>query len=271
LKSTIALHSFFRATFFVLFAGLLTLASPAAAQHKYVVRHRADSTRAITPTTQPAVPFRAPAPARYRELRARKDLQYHPPNYQPALTFWDRFWRRFWQALDWFFNRPGVGLAFEWIWYALLLSAVIWVVFKVLKLDVGTAFGRAPRVAPKYEVETAESPFTDDLAARLAEAEAAGNYRLAVRLGYLTALRQLADRDLVRWLPDKTNIQYVRELPIGPLRDQFARLTRQFEVAWYGEIYPTATDYASVRETRTAVARALGNASSFSAPAAAAR
>ncbi len=217
-----------------------------------------------------AAEFRKPSATRYAALRARKDLQYRPPNYRPALSFWDRFWSRIWHAIDWLFNRPGTGVAFRWIWYAFLLSVVVWIVVKALKLDVVAAFGRSPRSAPKFELEDVESPFTDDLADRLAEAEAAGNYRLAVRLGYLTSLRTLADREMVRWLPDKTNIQYVRELPVGALREQFARLTRQFEVAWYGELYPTADDYATVRETRAAVARALGAASSFSAPAAAA-
>ncbi|MBC7449019.1 MAG: DUF4129 domain-containing protein [Hymenobacteraceae bacterium] len=215
-----------------------------------------DSTRALRPAGA-AAPLRPPNPARYAALRARGDLQYHPPNYQPARTWWERFWSWFWDVVNDIFGSKAAGQTYAWLWYAFLLGATAWVVLRVLKLDIGSIFRRAPRAAPAYDVALAESPFTDDLAARLAEAEVRGDYRLAVRLGYLTALRQLADRELIRWLPDKTNQQYLRELPAGPLRDAFAPLTRQFELAWYGELIPTAPEYAAARESRAVLTRAL--------------
>lgn len=215
-----------------------------------------DSTRAIAPARR-ADPLRAPDPGRYEALRTRGDLYYHPPNYQPRLTWWERFWRWLWDGLDRVFDSPAVGRTSTVLWYAFLVGMLAWVVLRVLGFEISGLWARAPRTAPAYDVEVAESPFTDDLTGRLAEAEARGDYRLAVRLGYLLVLRALADRDLIRWLPDKTNQQYLRELPAGPLRDQLAPLTRQFEVAWYGETLPTAAAYAATRETRAALLRAL--------------
>ncbi len=215
-----------------------------------------DSSRAIRPVAV-AAPVRRPAADRYAALRARGDLQYHPPGYQPRQTWWERFWTWLWDGIGRIFNSSAAGQTYTWLWYAFLVGTLAWVVLKVLKIDLTGVFRRAPRAAPAYDVETAESPFTDDLAERLADAEARQDFRLAVRLGYLTALRQLADRDLIRWLPDKTNTHYLRELPPGALRDAFAPLTRAFELAWYGETTPTPAEYAAFRETRAGLGRAL--------------
>lgn len=235
--------------------GLLSRTVPVCAQVE-VPAAAVDSTRAPAPAVA-AVPRRQPDARHYAALRARGDLQYHPPGYQPRLTWWERFWRWFWQQVGAVFGSKAAGHTYRWLWYAFLIGTIAWVVLRVLKLDVTGLFRRAARGGPAYDVALAESPFTDDLAARLADAETRGDYRLAVRLGYLTALRALADRELIRWLPDKTNHHYLRELPAGPLRDAFAPLTRQFELAWYGEIIPSAPDYAAVRDTRAAFARAL--------------
>lgn len=226
----------------------------------------ADSTRAVRPATV-AAPVRRPDAARLAALRARADLRYQPPGYRPRLTAWERFWRWFWDRMGDVFGSSAAGRTYKVLWYVFLVGTLAWVILNVLNLDVSAVFGRAPRAAPAYDVDVAESPFTDDLADRLADAEARGDLRLATRLGYLLALRRLADRDLIRWLPEKTNTHYLHELPAGPARDAFAALTRQFELAWYGEVVPTAAEYAAARETRAALARAIG-ALTGSAPAA---
>jgi len=87
-----------------------------------------------------------------------------------------------------------------------------------------------------------------DFATRLAEAEAAGNWRLAVRLGYLQLLKTLSDNALINWQPDKTNHAYLAELPLaGTLRVDFREITRQFEFVWYGELALSGPLYERVR------------------------
>ena len=70
-----------------------------------------------------------------------------------------------------------------------------------------------PAAWPLAYDTAAENIHEVDFATRLAEAEAAGNCRLAVRLGYLQLLKQLTDRGLIHWQPDKTNHAYLAELP----------------------------------------------------------
>ncbi|MCY7357559.1 MAG: DUF4129 domain-containing protein, partial [Rudanella sp.] len=62
-----------------------------------------------------------------------------------------------------------------------------------------------------------------------------GNYRLGVRLLYLRTLKQLTDRHLIDWNPNKTNQQYAYEVANQPFATEFNALTRDFDYVWYGD------------------------------------
>ena len=61
-------------------------------------------------------------------------------------------------------------------------------------------------------------------------------FRFAVRLLYLKSLRGLADKDIIQWKINKTNLQYLDELRDAPSYGPFASLTRIYEYVWYGEM-----------------------------------
>jgi len=61
------------------------------------------------------------------------------------------------------------------------------------------------------------------------------DFRLAVRLLYLKCLKQLSDKELIRWQIDKTNAAYIYELTDPVQKQTFGLLTRQFEFIWYGD------------------------------------
>nr|WP_262905325.1 DUF4129 domain-containing protein [Hymenobacter nitidus] len=104
----------------------------------------------------------------------------------------------------------------------------------------------------------AEDIHSLDFNTLLAQAEAAGNYRLAVRLGYLAVLKQLTDHGLIRWQPEKTNHDYLRELTAGSLRPAFQEITRQFEYVWYGEQNDlSAAHYTLARDARLTLQRQI--------------
>ena len=62
----------------------------------------------------------------------------------------------------------------------------------------------------------------------------AGNYRVAVRLLYLQTLKELTERDLIRYGHDKTNSDYLFQLYNTSYYDRFFRLTRHFDYTCYG-------------------------------------
>ncbi|WP_165768175.1 DUF4129 domain-containing protein [Hymenobacter amundsenii] len=212
--------------------------------------------REFAPDQGPAPRLRRPNQARLRALRGQREFRY--VEVRSELSAWDLFWGRFWRWVTDHLETPSGRFFWKYGIYAVLVAALIFAVLKLLQVDVTRAFGRAPRPVPlPYDAGT-EDLHALDLDALLREAEDAHQYRLAVRLGYLRVLRQLSDRQLINWQPDKTNHDYLYELPPGPLPDAFRELTRQFEYVWYGEQDDlSATDYDRARTTREAFQRRL--------------
>lgn len=242
----------------LLLAGGLTLGSAPAG--------RAQATPpAASPA--PAVRLRQPpaATARLDELRRQHAFDYReaPPATEEANSAWSRFWNRFFRWLlskfDWVGDYTYDGF-WRWVIYGLLAAAVVFVVLKLLQVDLTRAFGRAPRRAALEYETLSENIHELDFPTQLREAEEAGNLRLAVRLGYLALLKQLSDANLLDWKPDKTNQTYLREVASQrpALRPPFAELTRQFEYVWYGELPLTPAQYAEVRAAQLALGRQLG-------------
>jgi Domain of unknown function (DUF4129) len=217
----------------------------------------------LPPDRTTLLPARQPDEARLRELRADSDFQYAEAAPE-GMGLWDRFWYWVGRLLVRLLGTPGGRLTWQYGWYAAIVAALVFGVLKLLKVDLTGAFGRsARRTGLNYDV-LAEDIHGVDFPARLAEAEAAGNYRLAVRLGYLEALKLLSDQGLLLWEPNKTNHAYLQELPAGALREAFRVATRQFEYVWYGELPLTAAQYQPVRAAQRAV-RAAVSSTSFAA------
>lgn len=259
-------------------AGLLPLAAllaqgalaaprpPAPAPAGKLVAPLARPEERIRPWPLPAdratpLPARPPDAARLRQLQADPAFRYEEPAPED-LSPWDRFWYWLGHLLSRLLGTPDGQLTWKYGWYAVLVAALVFAVLKFLQVDLTGAFGRSPRrTSLAYDVLD-EDIHGVDFPARLAEAEAAGNYRLAVRLGYLEALKHLSDQGRLRWEPNKTNHHYLHELSAGPLREAFWVATRQFEYVWYGELPLTAAQYQPVRVAQRAV-RAAASATAF--------
>ncbi|UYZ63340.1 DUF4129 domain-containing protein [Hymenobacter weizhouensis] len=234
-------------------AALLLLTLPAALA---AAPDSAAATRPVPADQTPTLRLRRPDAGRLRELRQQRDFRY--VEVKSELSAWDLMWLRFWRWVAEVLATPSGRFAWKYGLYAFLVAALVFAVLKLLQVDLTRAFGRAPRrAALSYDTET-EDLHALQLDALLAQAETERNYRLAVRLGYLQVLRQLSDTGLIRWQPDKTNHDYLFELPAGPLPEAFRELTRQFEYVWYGEQEDLTTDdYERVRATRLAFQRRL--------------
>lgn len=79
-----------------------------------------------------------------------------------------------------------------------------------------------------------ENIHESDLEAYIRRALEQEQYALALRLYYLSILKELSLRKAIHWKRDKTNRQYVLEMQRSPLGAAFEEATRIFEQAWYG-------------------------------------
>jgi uncharacterized protein DUF4129 len=182
------------------------------------------------------------------------EFQYKENAYTPSL--WIRFWRWFWQWLDRLFKRgsPRKGgsisafwaLFFKYLFIALGIAAVVFVVLRLIGVDIQNVFRRRSASAAIPYSEFFEDINAIPFDSEIENAVAKHNYRLAVRLLYLKCLKQLSDAGQIEWQIDKTNSDYVKELKNDEQRSAFRGLTRQFEYVWYGEFLIDAPVYSNI-------------------------
>ncbi|MDP9957096.1 hypothetical protein J2X97_002762 [Epilithonimonas hungarica] len=73
------------------------------------------------------------------------------------------------------------------------------------------------------------------------------DYRSAIRYHFLFAIKKLSDKDLIKWNPEKTNRDYLRELKNISLKEDFSRIIYIYDYIWYGEFYTEEKDYQYYR------------------------
>lgn len=87
----------------------------------------------------------------------------------------------------------------------------------------------------------------------LRRAEAAGQYDLAIRLLYITALTDLNRGGAIRYRKDRSNRDYLDQLRDHPARADFRLLTLAYERYWYGQYAADAIAYRAARSQYTAL------------------
>lgn len=87
-----------------------------------------------------------------------------------------------------------------------------------------------------------------DLPALQNEALQQNNYRLALRYGYLIAIKKLSENGSIKLMPDKTNTDYLNELVNSPFEAPFTRLTHWYDYIWYGNMPLDATRYENLSQ-----------------------
>jgi hypothetical protein len=170
----------------------------------------------------------------------RNDQDFNYRTEKQELSLWDRFWRWFWEIIDWLFGgkqvSSGPGLPFmKYIIWALALGLLIFAIIKLAGINLSNIFNRESKEIQLPYSESLENihqiTFEDEIEKALTQR----NYRLAIRLLYLSTLKQLSDAQLIHWQLEKTNSAYLNELKDSAQRQSFNVLTRQFEYVWYGD------------------------------------
>jgi Domain of unknown function (DUF4129) len=192
------------------------------------------------------ITVRKPLESKMTALRKLKDYQYTVQESQVIDTWWKRLLRRF---FNWFGNLfTGVGNPTFWktAAYVFIASVVVYVTLKLMGVDFTGLYRKKNNNEIPYET-LGENIHAIDFGDSIAEAVAQKNYRLAVRLYYLKALKELTDREMIDWRINKTNRSYVYELNSPTLRPDFERITLQFEYAWYGDFPVDETQFINIK------------------------
>jgi len=180
------------------------------------------------------------------KYKADKDFDYSGQSIgKPSV--WQRFWSWVWYQVGRLFDSiPYSGTALKYFFAVLAVAFLAFVIFKSLGIDPITFWrGEAAKIAVPYS-ESLEDIHGIDFDAEIERAVVQHNFRLAVRLLYLKCLKQLSDKDLIEWQPDKTNTAYILELKAPEQKRVFGLLTRQFEFVWYGNFAINKQAYTNI-------------------------
>ncbi len=130
--------------------------------------------------------------------------------------------------------------------YGLMIVSVLLIILNLLGIDIRRLFATESQAIMPHSIaeENIREMNLDEL---IAQAFNAGQWRLGIRYQYLKALRLLTDKELIRWQPGKTNMDYYYELKGENARHAFLEVTSAFENAWYGNAEVTEADYLQTK------------------------
>lgn len=109
------------------------------------------------------------------------------------------------------------------------------------------------RKKPKNITSTAEEEMeTDDIfginySKEIEKAVNRSNYRFAVRLMFLRLLKQLAEKNIIQYKQDKTNLDYLLQLNRTNYYQDFFRITRNYEYSWYGQFEISPENFSLIK------------------------
>jgi hypothetical protein len=225
----------------LIFLGLTILSQTAASA--LPASTAAQDVRVDTASSLEVRGFSAEKLAQYRRSAS---FQYEG-SAQEAFNWWDRLKAWFWEMLAQLIQMGTHTLLGRLILILLAIGVVVYAVFKIAGIDRGGLLESRNRELPLHYVNE-DDIHSVDFDRAVGTAVAQGNYRLAVRLWYLKTLKNLADKEFIRWKPGKTNHEYVMELDATPYAAGFVSLTRGFEYSWYGETPVASSAYDNLEK-----------------------
>jgi hypothetical protein len=214
------------------------------------------------PTDSVTRTARRPDAATWEELRTDREFRYGQ-DVTPPVTPWDRFWRR---VQAWFLRwlQPENQRARNWLTGLVVAVVLGFALYKFLQMERRGFFTRrGTDIALPYDVLT-EDIHAISFDEAIATAVQNRDYRLAVRLYYLKTLKELSDRNLIRWQLDKTNRTYAQELAKTSLQAEFEHLTSRFEYVWYGNFPVNEPQFVALRTEFDTFRQALPTTASVS-------
>lgn len=195
-----------------------------------------------------AVAARSPGPDALHLYRTDPRFLYDREPTAPR-GLWDRFLRWLDEHVFGPLRDATPGWIADWFYYLLAAVGIAFAIVRLLRMDlVGAFYRKRTQTGLAFDL-VPEDIRALDYDRLIDEAVAVRDYRRAVRLLYLKTLKALTARHLIDWQRDKTNREYLDELPEPTLRRAFAELTSLFEHVWYGDFAVDEAVYGRVQRS----------------------
>ena len=191
------------------------------------------------PTEDTKIEKRAFDSEKLKEYREDSRFEYQVYKAKPK-GFLEKIWD---QIVSWFFSMFGSGVTgsiFEILFYVLLIIAFVYFIIKLTGIETNALFKKSKAEARPYQVD--EEALDDiDFEKEIQAAISQHQWRIAVRLMYLSALKKISDANLIAIRKGKTNHEYLYELSGQTVEQDFASLSFIFDYTWYGHFDASET------------------------------
>jgi len=191
------------------------------------------------------------------DFKNDKDFDYTEAKAEE--NWWTRFknwigdlWTDFW---DWVFDgvEPGPfwGFMIEVLPYVIIIGAIAFIIWLFFKLNPGASIFGKKKQPEVFFTEDEEIIKTKDIQKLIDKASRNKNYRLAVRYYYLLILQKAAESEVIIYEFDKTNTDYISEITLEDVNEQFVKATDLYDHVWYGSFDVSEEDYKKAQKTFT--------------------
>lgn len=188
-----------------------------------------------------SIEYKQPDKVKLNEFRSDKDFIYDtaPPKESWISSFLDWLMNQIFKPI----NGSGLGILFDILLWGLIIAVLVFIVLKIFKTDLRGLFQSKSATNKIHFIAEDEDIHELDFNTMIEDAIAKGNYREAIRLSYLKILKQLTDKDLIKWQLDKTNTDYYHELKQTKYQKPYKKVSLLFEYVWYGEFQVKEADF----------------------------
>ncbi|MEM7085790.1 MAG: DUF4129 domain-containing protein [Bacteroidota bacterium] len=161
-----------------------------------------------------------------------------------------KVWHSFWNWLLGDYEGSGFWSFFVGVLPYLIIAALIaFIIWLFYKLNPGARLLKGKEAPGIFFTEEEEIVRTKDIKKLIAKALEQQDYRLAVRYYYLLILKKLSEAEIIEYMFDKTNNDYIAEIAPEKINRQFQKVTGLYDYIWYGNFEVTATDFSVAQET----------------------
>lgn len=134
------------------------------------------------------------------------------------------------------FSVPWAGTVFKLVSYIVVIALVVLLLYYVVVNTYFEAKIKRTNIQGGDLQKAIENIEEIDIDGLLDRATKEGNFKVAVRLYYLSLLKKLHSLGVIDWKKDKTNRDYLGELLLRNFYfDEVRKLTLFYETVWYGE------------------------------------
>lgn len=141
------------------------------------------------------------------------------------------------------------SLPLKIFFWTLAIIFIVFISYKVLFKNGLFLTGKNKLIAGNEETLSEDLNELSKYDELIANAEDNNNFNLATRYLFLKTLKTLADKELISFTAEKTNKEYVKEMEQHHYSDEFKKLTRDYEYAWYGKVYLDKNNYERMKES----------------------